>query len=84
MESSAKNPQELEEPSLEDLGEEILIEALMSFFFFFALWVSAQSLPNFGGPMDFSPPGASVLGIFQAGVLERIAISYSRGSNWLT
>jgi len=32
-------------------------------------------------PMDSSPPGSSVCGIFQARILEWIAISYSRGSS---
>ena len=32
-------------------------------------------------PMDFSPPGSSVHGIFQARVLEWVAISYFRGSS---
>ena len=29
--------------------------------------------------MDYSPPGSSVQGIFQATILEWVAISYSRG-----
>ena len=33
-------------------------------------------------PMDCSPPGFSVHGIFQARMLEWIAISSSRGSSW--
>ena len=32
--------------------------------------------------MDCSPPGSSVHGIFQARILEWIAISFSRGSSW--
>ena len=32
-------------------------------------------------PMDCSPPGSSVHGISQARILERVAISYSRGSS---
>ena len=32
--------------------------------------------------MDCSPPGHSVHGIFQAGILEWVAISFSRGSSW--
>ena len=32
-------------------------------------------------PMDCSPPGSSVHGIFQARTLERVAISSSRGSS---
>ena len=31
--------------------------------------------------MDCSPPGSSVHGIFQARILEWIAISFSRGSS---
>ena len=31
-------------------------------------------------PMDCSPPGSSVHGIFQAGILEWVAIAYSRSS----
>ena len=31
--------------------------------------------------MDCSPPGSSVHGIFQAGILEWVAISFSRGSS---
>ena len=31
-------------------------------------------------PVDRSPPGSSVRGIFQAGTLEWVAVSYSRGS----
>ena len=33
-------------------------------------------------PMDCSPPGSSVRGIFQARVLEWVSISFSRGSSW--
>ena len=33
-------------------------------------------------PMDCSLPGASTHGIFQARILERVAISFSRGSSW--
>ena len=33
-------------------------------------------------PVDCSPPGSSVYGIFQARILEWVTISYSRGSSW--
>ena len=33
-------------------------------------------------PMDCSPPGSSVHGVFQASILEWAAISSSRGSSW--
>ena len=32
-------------------------------------------------PMDGSPPGSSVHGIFQARILEWVAISFSKGSS---
>ena len=37
----------------------------------------AQSCPTFSDPMDCSPPGSSVHGIFQARVLEWGAIAFS-------
>ena len=40
-----------------------------------------QSCLTLCDPMDCSLPGSSVHGIFQAGVLEWIAISFSRGSS---
>ena len=40
----------------------------------------AQSPPNLGDPMDYSLPGSSVHGIFQARVLEWGAIAFSRAS----
>ena len=41
----------------------------------------AQSCPTLYDPKDCSLPGSSVHGIFQAIVLEWIAISFSRGSS---
>ena len=32
-------------------------------------------------PVDYSQPGSSVLGIFQARILEGVAISYSRATS---
>ena len=40
----------------------------------------AQSCPTLCDPMDCRPPGSSTHGIFQARVLEWVAISFSRGS----
>ena len=40
-----------------------------------------QSCPTLCDPMDCSLPGSSVHGIFQARVLEWVAISFSRGSS---
>ena len=36
-----------------------------------------QSCPTLSDPMDCSPPGSSIHGIFQAGVLEWRAIAFS-------
>ena len=40
---------------------------------------SLQSCPTQCDPIDGSPPGSSVLGISQAGILEWEAIPFSRG-----
>ena len=40
----------------------------------------AQSCQTLCDPMDHSPPGSSVRGIFQARILEWVAIPFSRGS----
>ena len=37
----------------------------------------AQSCPTFSGPMDYSLPGSSLQGVFQARVLEWGAIAFS-------
>ena len=57
---------------------------LHDFFLSFTYYVYsevAQSCPTLCNPMDCSLPGSSVHGIFQARVLEWIAISFSRGSS---
>ena len=41
----------------------------------------AQSCLTLYDPMDCSPPASSVHGLFQARILECVAISYSRGSS---
>ena len=40
-----------------------------------------QSCPTLGGTLDCSLPGSSVHGVLQARILDRVAISYSRGSS---
>ena len=40
----------------------------------------AQSCPTLCDPMDCSLPGSSIHGVFQARILEWVAISFSRGS----
>ena len=42
------------------------------------LYLRAQSCPTLCDSMDCSPPGSSVDGIFQARILEWVAISYTR------
>ena len=39
-----------------------------------------QSCPTLCHPLDCSPPGSSIHEVFQARILEWVAISYSRGS----
>ena len=41
----------------------------------------AKLSPTLATPMDSSPPGSSVHGISQAGILEWVAIPFSRGSS---
>jgi len=45
----------------------------------FVVTVYMQSYPTLCDPMDYSPPGSSVHGIFQARILEEVAISSSVG-----
>ena len=42
---------------------------------------AAQSCPTLCDPMDYNLPDSSVHGIFQARVLEWVAIPFSRGSS---
>ena len=44
-------------------------------------WVCSQSCPTLCEPTDCSLPGSSVHGILQAGILEWVAISFSRGTS---
>ena len=47
------------------------------------LWSEvAQSCPTLCDPMDYSLPGFSIHRIFQARVLEWVAIYFTRGSTW--
>ena len=47
------------------------------------LCLVAQSCPTLCDPFDCRPPGSSVHGIYQARLLEWVAISSSRGSSQL-
>ena len=42
----------------------------------------AQSCPTLSDPMDWSPPGSSIHGIFQARVLEWDAIAFSNYTHY--
>ena len=46
------------------------------------VWSAAQLCPTLCDPTDYSSPVFSVHGIFQARILEWVAISSSRGSSW--
>ena len=49
--------------------------------YFTLIVLVAQSCPTLCNPMDCSPPGSSVHEIFQARILEWVAISFSSGSS---
>ena len=42
----------------------------------------AQSYPTLSDPMDCSLPGSSIHGIFQARILEWVAIAFSWPQDW--
>ena len=46
------------------------------------VWALVQLDLTLGDPMDWSTPGSSVHRIFQARILEWVAMSFSRGSAW--
>ena len=45
-------------------------------------WLVTKLHPALCDPMNYSPPGSSILAIFQSRILERVAISLSRRSSW--
>ena len=45
------------------------------------VYSAVQMCPTLCDPMDCSPPGSSVHGIFQARILKWVAISFCRGSS---
>ena len=59
-------------------GIEILPRARLSTS---SLVLVAQSCLTLHDPMDSSPPGSSVHGVSQVGILEWVAIPFSRGSS---
>ena len=46
------------------------------------LCLVTQSCPTLWDPMDCSPPGSSIHGVFQTRILEQVAISFSGGWLW--
>ena len=62
---------------------ETLLGKSFRFYFSYRLCWSevAQSCPTLCNPMECSLPGSSIPGILQAGILEWVAISFSRRSS---
>ena len=54
----------------------------MLFFILLHVCFAIQLCPTLCDPMNCSPPGSFVYGIFQPRILQWFAISYSRGSSW--
>ena len=50
-------------------------------FYYCCCCLVTQSCLTLCGPMDYSPKGSSVHGIFQARILEWVTIAYSRASS---
>ena len=59
----------------------VFIVPMHIFLFFNFVKVKVKSCPTLSDPMDCSLPGSSIHGIFQARILEWIAIPFSRGSS---
>ena len=63
----------------------IALKTVKRFYFFFFIFLGLvqllQSCPTLYDSMDWSLPGSSVHGIFQARILEWVVISSSRGSS---
>ena len=63
------------------------ILVFLSWYWYFRIrnlcvYVCAKSCLTLCNPMDYSPPGSSVHGIFQAGILEWVTISFSKEPSW--
>ena len=65
----------------EDKNKKMALSSLSTRFSEIYIELAAQSCPTLCDPVDCSPPGSSVHGIFQARILEWVAISSSRGSS---
>ena len=66
--------------SLAEISQAIVSHSNLLLVFFATL--RDQLHPTLCDSMDCSPPGSSVHGIFQARILEWVAISFSRGFSW--
>ena len=53
-----------------------MVELASGYLFYSAAAKSLQSCPTLCDPIDGSPPGSSIHGIFQATVLEWVAIAF--------
>ena len=69
------------------VGDSVLLGHILTSLTLYYLWhlshccLVTKSYPIFCDPMDYSPPGFPVHGIFQARILEWVAISFSRGTS---
>ena len=61
------------------LSGKLVIDKAPAVYVFVCVCACTQSRPTLCNPTDCSQPGSSVHGIFQARILERVAISFSRG-----
>ena len=59
-----------------------ILQPLFSLLFLSLYWAVPQSCPILWNTMDYSLPSSSLYGIFQARILEWVAIPISRGSFW--
>ena len=65
--------------TLPELFQDLMM--VLASYVYVCVHVCAQSYMMLCDPMDCSPPGSSVHGVFQTRILERVATSYSRGSS---
>ena len=72
------SPGNLPDPGIETGSPALQADALLSEP---PKYMCVQSCWTLWDNMDFSPPDSSVYGIFQARILEWVAISYSKGSS---
>ena len=57
-------------------------QSALGLHYMLSTWELSCSVSTLCDPMNCSPPGSSVQGIFQKRILEWVAISSSRGSSW--